>query len=302
MISAYDALARRTGAIIIPECGVDSVPADLTSYALATHVRRTLHAPTAAVVLSLYAFCTGYSGGTSSTFLELFDHYPLKKMAKALHPFSLSPVKPTNPTKPPTAPLFYRLFGLLNLPELGGIQTAHIMAGVDQCIAHRSWGLYERLGDPALSYGPRFRLNEYLRARSLAYGITLKIGIALFGLLLAFPPSRWIVSPLIRRFVIPKPGEGPSRESMKDDFLSYRAVAIADTERKEKVMGRLHTAHGGYAATAQTLSAAAAVILRGRLEETPAARMGGGILTPATLGDQFVDKLDEFGMKIQVGI
>ena len=53
-------------------------------------------------------------------------------------------------------------------------------------------------------------------------------------------------------------------------------------------------------ATAITLAAAANVILRGRLEETEAGKLGGGILTPATLGEQYVETLNDFGMKIQV--
>jgi short subunit dehydrogenase-like uncharacterized protein len=86
---------------------------------------------------------------------------------------------------------------------------------------------------------------------------------------------------------------------MKNDFLSYRAVGIAEGN-KGKVIGKLDTAHGGYAATGITLSAAAHVILRGRLDDTEAGRLGGGILTPAMLGDQYVKTLDDFGVKIQI--
>jgi hypothetical protein len=38
------------------------------------------------------------------------------------------------------------------------------------------------------------------------------------------------------------------------------------------------------------------------LEETEAGRLGGGLLTPATLGEQYMRKLNEFGMKIRVGV
>ena len=103
---------------------------------------------------------------------------------------------------------------------------------------------------------------------------------------------------LFKKFLIPAPGEGPSRESMKDDFLSYRGVGIA--ESGQKITAKIDIAHGGYVSTAVTLSAAAKVILRGRLDETEAGRLGGGILTPATLGEQLAETLNDFGMKIQV--
>ncbi|PVI05034.1 hypothetical protein DM02DRAFT_611139 [Periconia macrospinosa] len=306
MIEKYHETAKKNGAIIIPECGLDSVPADIMAYSVTKHIRDTLNAPTANVVMSLYEGKSGFSGGTAQTMIGLFSEFSLAHLAKAMDPYSLSPVRPTAPSSTPKGSLFYRLFGLLNVPEIGGIQTTWLMASVDECITHRSWGLYEssakKTSQPQVGYGPRFRFNEYMRAKSLLEALAIKFGLGLIGLLLALPPTRWILSPLLCRFVIPAPGEGPSKESMKNDLMSYRAVGIADTEKKEKVLAKLDIAHGGYETTGLTLSAAAHVILRGRLEDTEAGRLGGGILTPATLGDPFVKKLNEFGMKIQAGV
>jgi short subunit dehydrogenase-like uncharacterized protein len=117
------------------------------------------------------------------------------------------------------------------------------------------------------------------------------------AVLLAIPVTRWLLEPLLK-MVIPSPGQGPSKESMKNDFMHYRG--FGSTEDGKKVIANLEVAHGGYVATAMTLSAAAKVILRGRLEESEAGRLGGGILTPATLGDQYVKTLNEFGMNIRV--
>ena len=303
MVAKYHDIARKNGALIIPQCGLDSVPADITTFVVANYIRKTLRAPTASVTLSLYAFKSGFSGGTLSTMLNLFSHYPLKKLATAMKPYSLSPVRPSKPSPPPASTGLYRLLGLQNIPELGGTQTVGLMASVDTCTVHRSWGLFEAYAREHsradLAYGPKFRFTEYMRAKSIVYGTIVRFGLGLFGLLLAFPLSRWLLSPLIQRFVT-APGEGPSKESMKKDFMSYRALGIADTDKKEKVMGRLDTPHGGYMTTAVTLSAAANLILRGDLAGTEAGRIGGGILTPATLGEQYVEKLKEFGINIEV--
>lgn len=305
MIAKYDALAKKNNSIIIPEIGLDSVPADILAYVLAREVRKRYNAACERVMATLYAAKTGVSGGTSLTMVELFCNYSLTHLAKSMHPYSLSPVKAKDSMKSPTGSFPHRLFGLLSVPELGGTQTVGLMAGVDECITHRSWGLYaqaaQSLNDPSLSYGPRFRFNEYMRVGGIITGALIKLALGIGSLLLALPPTRWILAPLIKKFIIQAPGQGPSRESMKNDFLSYRGVGIAEGG-KSKVTAKLDVAHGGYATTGLTMSAAAQVILRGRLEETEAGRLGGGILTPATLGEQYVKTLNDFGMKINIDV
>ncbi|KAF2819346.1 hypothetical protein CC86DRAFT_375190 [Ophiobolus disseminans] len=303
MIAKYDALAKQNKSIIIPECGLDSVPADIMAFVLAREVRKRYNTACERVIMTLYKAKTGVSGGTSLTMLELFNNYSLGHLAKSMHPYSLSPVKANDSVGKPTGSLLYRLFGLLSVPELGGVQTTGLMAAVDECITHRSWGLYSQTAqtsnDPSISYGPHFRFNEYMRASGLISGLLIKFAISSVGLFLALPPTRWILGPLIKKFVIQAPGEGPSRESMKNDFMSYRGVGVAE-DGKGKVTAKLDIAHGGYVATAITLSAAAQVILRGRLGDTEAGRLGGGILTPATLGDEYVKTLNDFGVKTRV--
>jgi short subunit dehydrogenase-like uncharacterized protein len=296
MVAKYDALAKANASIIIPQAGLDSVPADMMAYVLARAVRKQHNAACERVVMSLYAFKSGISGGTSQTMLDLFANYPLAHLAKSMHPYSLSPVKPARAVADPSSGFPHSLLGLVSVPELGGTQTTGLMAAVDTCIVHRSAGLYASTAD---AYGPRFRFNEYMRASSLLGGLAVKLALGLTGLLLALPPTRWILAPLMKTFLIPKPGEGPSRESMKKDFMSYRGVGVAEGSGA-RVTATIDCAHGGYVATGITLAAAANVILRGRLAETEAGRLGGGILTPATLGQQYVDTLNEFGIKIKV--
>jgi short subunit dehydrogenase-like uncharacterized protein len=306
MITKYHETAKRTGAIIIPQCGLDSVIADIMAFAVANYIRKTLHAPTLSVVMTLYDLKAGISGGTASTAVDAFSHYPLKKLIASLKPFSMSPVPPSSLSKPPVSSFLYRSLGLQNIPELGGVQTIGPMAAIDAAQVHRSWGLYESLSKttsrPDISYGPNFRFTEYMRAKGTIAGALVKFAFGLFGLLMSFPLTRAILTPLIKKFAIPAPGEGPSKEQMKNDFISYKALGTADTEKKEKVIATLDCAHGGYVVTALTLAAAADVILRGDLRATEAGKAGGGLTTPATLGEQYVEKLKEFGMKIEVKV
>ncbi len=298
MIAKYHDLAVKNNAIIIPECGLDSVPADILSYILAQEVRKQHNAPCERAIVSLYDLKSGFSGGTLLTMLEIVSNYSLRQLARSMHPYSLSPVKPAKALSSPKGNKFLpRLFGLVSIPELGGIQTTYIMGGVDICITHRSWGLYE---STAKSYGPNFRFNEYMRAKSFVAGAVVKFAIGLAGLMITLPPMSWILVPFLKKFVV-KAGTGPSKEAMKEDFLAHHGIGIAKgSGGKKQVMVKAHTAHGGYSFTGLSLSAAASVILRGRLQDTQAGKMGGGILTPATLGDQFVERLNDFGMKIEV--
>lgn len=299
MVAKYDAVAKKNHSIIIPECGLDSVPADIMAYVLAREVRKRYSAACERAIMTLYSFKSGVSGGTALTMLELFNNFSLSHLGKSMHPYSLSPVKADNVVGDPTeGGLAHRLLGLLSIPELGGTQTTGLMASVDTCIVHRSWGLYETSKDSALKYGPKFRFNEYARTSGILAGFAQKFALGLTAVLLAVPVSRWLLAPLLKKFVIPSPGNGPTRESMKNDYMNYRGVGIADNGKR--VTAKLDVAHGGYIATAITLSAAAQVILRGRLEDTEAGKLGGGILTPATLGDEYVKTLNEFGMKIRV--
>lgn len=298
MIEKYDEIAKKNGTIMIPECGLDSVPADLLTYILSRYIRSSIFASTASVTLSLHAFKSGISGGTATTILDLFDHYSLSHLGASMKPYALSPVAPTNPTPPPNSGLLYRLLGIRHVPELGTL-TDGLMASVDTAIAHRSWGLYAQSPDPAANYGPRFRFTEYMRAKNSLTAALIHCAFVLGFSLLALPPTRALLSPLLRRR-LPLPGAGPARDTIKEDFLHYRAVGVADTERGERALAQFEWGGSAYMLTGVTLAEAAMVMLRGDLKATEAGRRGGGLLTPATLGGQFIERLTKVGVKMDV--
>jgi short subunit dehydrogenase-like uncharacterized protein len=288
---------------MIPECGLDSVPTDLLSYVLVQHIRKTFSAPTASVTVSMHDFKGGVSGGTAASMLNVFSFFSLRELSAAMKPYALSPSKPAKPTPPPKSNIFYRLLGLHKIQELGLLTTGP-MAGPDTVIVHRSWGLYEQSSvaqdNAFLSYGPRFRFTEYMRTGNALMGAFIAYGFMAVGALLTFPPSRWLVKPILARFVLPAPGEGPTQESTKDDFLHYRAVGVADSKGKERAVAEWAVQSGAYALTGLTLAEAALVILKGNLANTEAGKIGGGILTPATLGDQYVERLRATGIRLEV--
>lgn len=87
----------------------------------------------------------------------------------------------------------------------------------------------------------------------------------------------------------------------KNHHIHYRGVATADTPNKDKVLGKFEFDGDAYVLTGLTLAAAASVMLRGDFEATDAKRFGGGVLTPALLGQQYVEELRKSGVRIEVG-
>jgi short subunit dehydrogenase-like uncharacterized protein len=87
----------------------------------------------------------------------------------------------------------------------------------------------------------------------------------------------------------------------KNDFIVYRAVGISDENSATPRKALLTTKYDGsmYLLTGVLLSEAAITILR---DETAASKLGGGVLTPATLGQPFIDRLAKVGYHTEIEI
>jgi len=200
MIQKYHETAKRTGAIMIPQNGIESAPSDLMCWALASHIRQTLHAGTGEIVYSCHDMKATASGGTLSTVLTLLDSYGLKDLAKSSARWSMSTVQA--PQQSYSKSIVERLTGLRTNEDLGGVLTDSLQT-VDIPIVHRSWSLY----DSGKLYGPNFRFNPYMRAGGILKGLSLHFAITFGFFALLFPPIRWILA----RYVT-QPGSGSTKE------------------------------------------------------------------------------------------
>ncbi|PNS15265.1 hypothetical protein CAC42_8266 [Sphaceloma murrayae] len=288
MIEKYHEKAKANHAIIIPQIGVDSAPADLLTFSLVSYIQRTLETTTKSVIFTLHRLKAKPSGGTLASVLALFEVYSLAFVGKALKPFSLSPVKPSMIRDSSAPTLLQKLTGVRSVRDLGTLTTS-LQGPVDRTQVYRTWGLLDH-GD---FYGQRFRFYPYMTARNAFLGMLTHLAIAFGGLALLLPPVRAI----LRRLVY-APGEGPSREESKHDFIEYRAVAEADSEdpaSPKRAIGSLAFEGGAYHLTGIFLAEAAISLLR---DDSLAKRLGGGILTPATLGAAYVERLQKAGLRI----
>lgn len=285
MIREHHETAKANGAIMIPEIGLESAPADIISWALVTMIREKLGVATKEVILSLHDIDANPSGGTCATFLAMLEQYSLKEIAESSKPWALSPVPGIRYPNPAGS------LGVRQVPDLGTL-TTWVGANADRAIVHRSWGL---MGRGSL-YGPRFRFTEHLRVRNYFIAVALNLLTALGMMALVLPPFRWLLKQWIYA-----PGLGPEREVAKKERVEYRAIAISDqeTERPQRAFASFTFEGGLYYFTGVLLAEAAFCILRGE-EETLAKKLGGGILTPATLGQPFIERLQKAGVRFEI--
>ncbi len=99
----------------------------------------------------------------------------------------------------------------------------------------------------------------------------------------------------------------------KKGGFEYRAIAIPDTENgtaetadvsTRRAYARMAYQGGIYYLSGVFASEAAMVLLRGDAaaeDAVYARKLGGGILTPATLGQPFIDRLAKAGLTLETG-
>ena len=286
MIERYHDLARTNGTIIIPEIGIESAPSDLLAWSLATYLRRTLSCDTAEVVCTVHEVKSRPSGGTIATILSTLDAYSLTDLGRASKPWAMSPIP--GPLSRSPVSLFTKLFGVRRVDGLGTMTTS-IAGSSNRAIVQRSWGLL----DKGRLYGPNFQYSEYLSVPNTLIGIAVHFAFAFGSLFLLLRPIRWLVKRLVYA-----PGEGRAKIDTKNEVFEFRAIATADEAERppRRALARFRWDGGAYHLTGVLLAQAAMVILQ---DSKIVEKTGGGVLTPAILGQPFIRRLCEAGVEFE---
>ena len=277
MIPLLEAPARASGARIVFSCGFDSVPFDLGVVFLQDEARRRLGVNLTRVRGRVRRMKGGPSGGTIASLLATIEHVRRDRaVARTLaNPFALTPGF-QGPAQPEGDSVAYD-------DLLKSWTGPFIMAPINTKNVHRTHAL---LGHP---WGRDFVYDERMltgdgaqgerRARRLARMARIQT------ILLALAPTR----AMLRRFVLPKPGEGPGareREAGGYDLLFAGETADGRTLRASVQGDR----DPGYGSTSKILPECALCLLKELGDEAPA----GGVWTPgAALGLPLVARLQE---------
>ena len=290
MIERYHATAEKNKAIIIPEIGIESAPSDMLAWSLVTLFRKEFSIGAREITGSLHHINGRPSGGTLATVLTIQNAYGFKGIARASRPWAMSSIP--GPKSLKRTSFLTKLFGVRTIPGLGVVTTS-IAGTTNRAIVQRSWSLL----DQGNYYGLRFQYNEYMTVRNALVGAIAHFALMLGAVALSLGPVRW----LVQKFVY-APGEGDSKENTKKEVVEWRALATADEDSSEpkRAFGRFRWEGGHYYLTGLLLAEAAMVILRDR--KAGRDQNVGGVLTPATLGQPFIDRMRQAGIILEVGL
>jgi short subunit dehydrogenase-like uncharacterized protein len=286
MIDAHAATAEASGARIVHTCGFDSIPSDLGVWHLQQQALDRFDAPCEHVSMRVATMRGGASGGTIASMMNLMEEVAADPAMRKLlaDPFALAPPdQRTGPRQPD-----------VNRPmrdDASGQWVApFVMAAVNTRVVHRSHALLGRPWGPAFTYDEAMLMGTgplgAAKAGGLSGGLAAGMGLAALG------PTRRA----LQRFVLPKPGEGPSPEAQEKGSFDLRFFGTTADGRtiRTRVTGDRDP---GYSGTARMLAEAATALV-----ELDADEVGGGFWTPATaFGDRLVERLeDHAGIRFDV--
>ena len=302
MKGRYEAAAKASGALIVPMCGLDSMPSDLGAL-FAVEAARAAHGAGASVtsVVTYTILKGGASGGTIASGRAMGARPEL--VAAARDPLCLAPAGAApllRPLPDSTWPTW--------VPEARQWATHGIMAALNTRVVRRSAALWAGAGRPYAAAGTPFAHGEYAVVRTWFAALLTKVVGVLLGALLFRP---WFF-PAVARW-LPAPGEGPSDAQIARNWFVYLVKATVAPGgggggggggAPAHVWARIQGGDPGYGETAKMLAEAGVLLASpaGALAALPGkAVFGGGFLTPATaFGGALTQRLHERGITFEV--
>ena len=275
MIDPHHERAQARGARIVHCCGFDSIPLDIGVYFLQEEARAHHGAYCESIALYVKATKGTMSGGTMASMSNIIQEAKRdRSIARILaDPYALNP--PGERQGPDSGDQQDVRFD----EDVNSWTAPFVMAGINTRIVRRSNAL---AGYP---YGRGFRYREATltgpgtggRIKGAMLAATL--GALVLGM--SAGPTR----ALLQKFVLPEPGEGPSREQQESGFFSLMQVGkLPDgTVMRTRIAGDRDP---GYGSTSKMLSESAVCLAKDELAT------GGGVWTPASaMGAPLLERL-----------
>lgn len=292
-IDLHHKQAIDTGARIVHACGFDSIPSDLTVYALHRRAEQDKAGGLGDTNLVVRSFAGGVSGGTVASLIELFRTTSSDPEARRLmvDPYTLTPDRGAEPELGAQPDVRWRR-GREIAPELDGYWVgAFVMAAANTRIVRRTNAL---LG---YSYGRRFEYAEQMSmGRSFAAPVAAAMATAGNAATMALG-SRYfdrLPNRLVER-VAPKPGTGPSERAREHGHYTVETYTTTATGARYRAT-MSQKGDPGYKATSVLLgeSGLALALDRDRLSELR------GVLTPAAaMGDALLARFPAAGVSLE---
>ncbi len=289
LITDYHHQAATDGTRIIPACGFDSVPSDIGSYLVARYMRRELGV-SCQQVKAYYQLSGEFNGGTLATNL---NRYESGQVETGRDLFLLNPSSGSGSPHPfkeidrdPTGAAFD--------PDIGTWVGPFVMGPINTRVVRRSAALLAAWGD---TYPADFHYQEYTQYDPPMAAAKATLATGLMGLSEA--AFGWEGTRQLLKQILPKPGTGPSEDSIESGWFTTELVGIATDGRQ--VRGQI--CFQGDPSNRATVCCVceSALALAVETDALPGGAGRGGLLTPASgLGDILVERLRQTGMGIEI--
>jgi short subunit dehydrogenase-like uncharacterized protein len=268
MIQEHHASAQRSGAVILPASGFDSVPSDL---GVATLVRMLAQQERPVGDLTaFYRLKGGLNGGTLASGLSQADAWSAEDLT---HPFLLDPDPEASwqdRLMPPAREAGF------DVPALEAFGAPFVMAPVNERVVRRSAALADAAGH---SYGAEFSYSEWMRTSTAKRARQLAFGLRVTDWMLRSHFGRR----LTKRFG-PKPGEGPTEQVRSGGFVELSILA-GPLDRPDARLDWFFPGDPGNTVTVRCLIQVGLALAAGEARDA-------GLLTPAyALGSRLVERL-----------
>lgn len=271
MLDKYEAEAKSSGARIVHCTGFDSIPSDLGVYKLQQICIEAMSKPAKQIKMRVRRIKGAASGGTIASMLNVFketkENPELRRVL--VNPYVLCPSDHVfkRRQKNHKSAENDKTLKLWTMP--------FVMAAINERVVHRSNAL---LGN---QYGEDFQYDEAMTAKTGFQAWSFTLGLGAFMLAASFSPLR----NLLAKYVLTKPGEGPSPEEQLKGMFDMRFYANLENgeQRVVKVEGDRDP---GYGSTAKML-AQSVLCLSKDVPDLP-----GGFWTPASaLNEPLIERL-----------
>lgn len=277
MIDQHQDRASETGARIVHCCGFDSIPSDIGVWFLQDHAHKEFGTTCRSITLYVKATKGTLSGGTLASIANLIEEARSdRSIARTVaQPYSL------NPEDMQEGPDGYDQQKVQFDDDAECWTAAFVMGGINMRVVRRSNAVS---GYP---YGRDFQYREtMITGRGVSGWFKANLAtLGLGGLMLGM--SFGATRRFLQKFVLPKPGEGPSPELQKTGFFKLLQIGHLPDGRtlRTQITGDQDP---GYGSTSKMLSEAAVCLARDDIQTS------GGVWTPASaMGAPLIARLRE---------
>ena len=291
-IDLYHKQAIDTGARIVHSCGFDSIPSDLSVFALHRRVSEDQAGELGDTNLVVRSFAGGVSGGTVASMMEVMRTASTDSEARRLmnDPYTLTPDRAAEPELGGQPDLRWRR-GRDIAPELDGYWVGpFVMAAVNTRIVRRSNALLD------YAYGRRMEYAEQMSmGRSFAAPVAAAMAAGGNAATMALGSRYFDRLPqgIVER-IAPKPGTGPSERAREQGHYTVETYTTTTTGARYRAT-MSQKGDPGYKATSVLLGESGLTLAmdRDRLSDLR------GVLTPAAaMGDALIARFPAAGVSL----